>query len=62
MIASSERQADWPSANSINGSVFKRGHRVLESLSRRLLVADGGFEATLSIARPIKKCLIYLKG
>ena len=60
-IAPTKRQADWPPANAINGSVFKRGHRVLESLSRNLLVAEGGFEATLSIASPTKKGLIYLK-
>ena len=62
MIAPPKRQADWPPATSTNGSVFKQGHRVLESLSLRLLVAEGGFEATLSLASPIKKCLVYLKG
>ena len=35
---------------------------MLESLSLRLLVAKGGFEATLSLASPTKKCLVYLKG
>lgn len=56
------RQAEWPAANSINEHVFKRGHRVLESLNRRLLIAEGGFEATLSIASANKKGLIYLKS
>ena len=54
-------QADWLPANTINEYVYKRGHRVLKSLNRRLLIAEGGFEATLSIASPNKKCLIYLK-
>ena len=61
-IAPPERQADWPPANSINKYVFKRGHQVLESLNRRLLIAEGGFEALLSIASPSKKGLIYLKS
>ena len=61
-IAPPERQAEWPPANSINEHVFKRGHRVLESLNRRLLIAEGGFEATLSIAIPNKKGLNYLKS
>ena len=60
-IAPPERQADWLPVSSINEHVFKRGHRVFENLSRTLLVAEGGFEATLSIASPTKKCLIYLK-
>jgi hypothetical protein len=58
MVAPPERQVNWPPANSINENVFKRGHRVIKSLSRRLLVAEGGFEATLSIVSPTKKYLI----
>ena len=61
-IAPPERQADWPPANSTNGNVFKRGHQVLESLSLRLLVVEGGFEATLSLASLTKKNLVYLEG
>ena len=61
-IAPPERQAEWPPTNLSNEHVFKGGHRMLESLNRRLLIAEGGFEATLSIASPNKKCLIYLKN
>ena len=35
---------------------------MLESLSGRLLVAECGFEATLSLVSPTKKDLVYLKG
>ena len=61
-VVSPERHAEWPPANSINEHIFKRGHRVLESLNRRLLIAKDGFKATLSIASPNKKGLIYLKS
>ena len=61
-ITPPERQADWPPATSIKENVFKRGNRVLESLSRRLLVAEGGFEATHSLVSRTKKGLVYLKG
>ena len=63
-IAPPKRQADWPPVTSIKESVstFKRGHRVVESLIRRLLVAEGGFEAILSLVSSTKKCLVYLKG
>ena len=47
-IAPPERQADWTPTTSANGNVFKRGYRMFESLSLRLLVAEGGFEATIS--------------
>ena len=60
-IAPSERQSDWPPVTSTNENMFKQGHRVLESLNLRLLVAEG-FEATLSLASPTKKSLVYLKG
>jgi hypothetical protein len=44
-IAPPERQADWPHATLIkkSASTFKWRHRVLESLSRRLLIAEDGF-------------------
>ena len=35
---------------------------MLKSLSGRLLVAEGGFDATLSLVSPTKKGLVYLKG
>lgn len=40
---------------------FKRGHKVLESLSLKMLVAEGGFEAKLSLINPFSKYLVYLK-
>ena len=61
-IAPPERQADWTPTTSANRNVFKRGHRMFESLNLRLLVAEGGFEATISLANPTKKDLLYLKG
>lgn len=63
-IVSPERQADWPLATSIKESVstFKRGHRMLENLSRRLLMAECNFEATFLLVSPTKKNLVYLKG
>ena len=44
------------------GPTFKRGHKVLESLSLNMLVAEGSFEAKLSLINPSSKRLDYLKG
>ena len=41
---------------------FKRGHKVLESLSLKSLVAEGGFEAKLSLINPSSKGLVCLKA
>jgi hypothetical protein len=44
------------------GQTFKRRHKVLESLSLKMLVAEGGFEAKLSFINPSSKGLVYLKA
>jgi hypothetical protein len=44
------------------GQTFKRGHKVLESLSLKMLVVEGGFEAKLSLINPSSKRLVYLKA
>lgn len=41
---------------------FKRVHRVLENLSRRMLVPEGEFEAALFLVNPGRKGLVYLKA
>lgn len=35
---------------------------VLKSLTRRMLISEGGFEATLFMASPRCKGLVYLKA
>lgn len=44
------------------GPTFKRGHKMFKNLSLKMLVAEGGFEAKLSLINPSSKELVYLKG
>jgi hypothetical protein len=45
----------------VNLKLLKLGHKVLESMSRRTIVPEGGFEAVLTISSPNVKGLVYLK-
>lgn len=59
-IALPERQNVRPHTTSINESVttFKRGHWMLESFDLKILVAEGGLEATLSLISLTRKDLV----
>lgn len=63
-ISPSKRQPEKSHATSVKTSVstFKRGHWVFESISLNMHVADGGFEAKLSLINAASKGLVYLKG
>lgn len=64
MIAPPRRQHERPLTTSIKESVstIKRGYRVLEKLSPKMLIAEGGFETMLSLINSTRKWLVYLKG
>lgn len=61
-ITISQRQTDELKIFVKKRPTFKRGHKVLEGLSLKMLVAKGGFEAKLSLINSSSKGLIYFKN